>query len=75
MFRSWGVALLILLPSTAWAQDYTITLSPQELTYIGSLLAKQPYNEVNTLLQKLSTQVDKQNAEAQAKEPEGAEQK
>lgn len=61
MLRAWAVAASLLLPSVAWAQDYTITVSPQELTYIGNLLSKQPYSEVSTLIQKISSQVDAQN--------------
>jgi hypothetical protein len=66
------LAAFIVLPSLAWADDYTISLSTQDLSYIGGLLGKQPYNEVSALLVKLQAQIDKANA-AKAGPPTPAE--
>ena len=61
--RSLLIFAAILLPvGVAWADDFTITLSAQDLSYIGGMLGKQPYNDVKPILDRLQAQIDKQNA-------------
>lgn len=54
----------LLVATAAFAADYTLTLSAEEVNYIGNVLQQQPYKDVATLLAKLQAQVNKQNADA-----------
>lgn len=58
----------LLLSSTAFAEEpknYTLTLSGQEIGYIGQVLAARPYSEVSTLINKLQSQLSSQDAKDQ----------
>lgn len=50
--------------SKALAPDrlYTVTLTSQDLAYVGSILRKQPYEDVAQLLARLQAQVEAENA-------------
>ena len=56
--------LSVLFATPAFAQDYTVTLSAQDLAYIGKILGQQPYTDVSTLLTKIIEQINKENQAA-----------
>ena len=58
--------VLMLLTSTAYAQEktYTLTVTSQELTIIGDGLAQLPYKTSVAIIQKLNAQIKEQGQEA-----------
>lgn len=63
------IALLIATPAFAQEpSEYTLKVTPQELTVIGKGLGTQPFSEVQPILQKLSTQVNAQNEAVKPKD-------
>lgn len=48
-------------------QEYQLSLSGQEIAYIGGLLSKQPYAEVSQLIAKLQTQIAQKKHDEPAK--------
>lgn len=64
----WKLILtLLLLAAPAFAQErnYTITLSPGEFHYIGSLLDEEPAKRSRALMNKIETQIGQQDQAAQ----------
>ena len=54
------VIALLLIPVVSQAQQYTLTVSPQELGIIGDALGGKPYAQVAPLMKKLEQQVEQQ---------------
>ena len=51
------------------SKDITLSLAPNEVTYIWGVLAKQPYQDVAFLIQKMQAQVQAQAAKTAAAPP------
>lgn len=66
------IALItILLSFSALAEDnktYTISLTGQEVSYIGQILYNRPYSEVVSLLNKFQSQLSEQDRKASIEE-------
>lgn len=56
--------LLAATPALAQPATYTLTLTPQEVDYLGALLGKEPLKDAMPLYQKLQQQVRDQQAKA-----------
>jgi len=54
----------------AIAADYTLTLTREEIQFIGTLLAERPYKDVSALIAKLQSQVNAQSQKAEPPQPE-----
>ena len=61
--------MLLLLTTSALAEDYTLMLSDAEVAILGDALGAQPYNKVAPLVAKLQKQIQEATA---AKQKEGA---
>ena len=63
--------VLLLLTSTAYAQEktYTLTVTSQELTIIGDGLAQLPYKTSVAIIQKLNAQIKEQDTPKPQVEP------
>lgn len=59
--RLWlGITVALLLSGVANAATYTVTLDDADIAYLGKLLGKEPYNDVNALITKLQAQINAQ---------------
>jgi hypothetical protein len=65
------VASSALAPSQAGdaPKDITLTLTPSEVSYIWGVLARQPYQDVAVLIQKMQAQVQAEAAKQSAAAP------
>lgn len=53
-------------------KEFTLTLTPAEVNLIGSLLVKQPYEQVASLVDKINTQLTEQQPSEKPPEPAAA---
>jgi hypothetical protein len=61
------LVVLLLMSSPAMAQQqFTLTLTEAEVNQIGNVMAKQPYDQVYQLIQKIAAQVQEQQNAAKA---------
>jgi len=55
-------AVALLAAGPAYAADFHLTLSPEDVQYLGVVLGKEPFKDVAPLLTKLQKQINEQNA-------------
>jgi hypothetical protein len=59
----YAIFALSMISTAAMAQDYNLTVTPQDIGIIGTALGDRPYREAMPLIRKLNEQIAAQDTE------------